>query len=81
MGSNYWSSFFRKRGPKCARKNVAMRQSKSVVCLDTNVIFESVKEAASWAGVKDSTLVGCLKGNRETAGGFHWKYSDSDRKE
>ena len=64
--------------PKCARKRVAQKQSKSVTCVETGEIFLSIKEAASWAGIKDSTLVTCLKGKIKSAGGYHWKYSDDE---
>ena len=82
---NEWATTIDKRThgrgcPACARKKVAIKQQKRVTCIDNNTIFESVKEAAKWAGIKDSTLVGCLKGNRKTAGGFHWNYTDTGEK-
>ena len=62
--------------PKCARKEVAQKNARRVTCIETGKIFDYVKEAANWAGIKSSTLVGCLKGAQKSAGGYHWKYTD-----
>lgn len=40
--------------------------------------FISIKEASSQTGIPGSNIVNMLKGNRETAGGYKWKY---DKKE
>lgn len=62
--------------PKCARKRAAKMQSKRVTCIETGVVFESVKEASGWAGIRDSALVNCLKGKTNMAGRYHWKYTE-----
>ena len=62
--------------PKCVRKEAAKRQHKKVTCIETDTVFNSVTEAASWADIKASTLVTCLKGRQKSAGGYHWKYTD-----
>ena len=49
---------------------------KPVVCVETNVIFESVVDAAKSVNRKPCTLVDVLKGRHETCGGFHWKYKE-----
>lgn len=74
---NEWITTISKRTsgqgcPKCARR----RQEKRVTCIETGKIFESVKEASSWAEISGSTLGGCLKGRADTAGGYHWTYTD-----
>ena len=46
----------------------------SVVCIETNEIYPSVKAAAQKLGLRDTTtLYRCLEGKRKTAGGYHWK--------
>lgn len=36
--------------------------------------FDSIKEAAKAVGVTISTVIGALKGNHQTAGGYRWEY-------
>lgn len=43
-------------------------QSKPVLCITTNIIFNSLKEAAQYYKTSISNLNGCLKGRQKTAG-------------
>ena len=45
-----------------------------VRCVETNEIFESITEAAKWAGVTFSTLSIAVDKNNRTAGGYHWEF-------
>ena len=47
---------------------------KSVICIETGEIFESVKNAADKIGVVQSFLSKVLNGKKKTAGGYHWKF-------
>lgn len=49
---------------------------KQVICVETDVIFDSVVDAAKSINRKPCSLVDALKGRHETCGGFHWKYKD-----
>ena len=47
---------------------------KKVVCVETNIVYNTIKEA-----YKQTNIIGChisqvCKGTRKTAGGFHWEY-------
>lgn len=61
--------------------NYAARPSlkKKVVCLDTQEIFESIKEAAIWAKVSTARISGCCRNipDCKSAGGYHWKYQEN----
>lgn len=48
---------------------------KSVICLETGVIYESVVEAANAIKRSPTSLVATLKGRTKTCGGFTWKYN------
>ncbi len=60
--------------PLCARRNTAAKHCKSIKCIETGQIFNSVKEAAKWANINPSSLVTHLKGKVKTSGGYHWEY-------
>lgn len=62
--------------PICVRKKLAKGQQKKVTNIETGQTFDSVNEAAAWASISPSTLVGHLKGGRGTAAGYHWKYAE-----
>lgn len=49
---------------------------KMVVCIETGVTFESVKQASEWLGVHPSNVTKVLNGGQKTTNGFHFKYSE-----
>lgn len=53
------------------------RQSncRKVKCVETGNIYESIQLATSMAGVHNTNISRVLKGERNTAGGFHWEYA------
>lgn len=61
--------------------------SKKVVNIETNKIFNTIKEASQWAGLNSVSGIGqCCKGKQKTAGKhpdtnepLHWKYIDDER--
>ena len=66
------------------RKNIQKRMreqavdlfAKSVVCLETQEVFESMVEAAAKLGIKPQNISAALHGRQNTAGGYTWKYAD-----
>ena len=46
-------------------------QGVKVVCIETGVIYNSIKEANEWCG---GNVCNVCKGRSKTAGGYHWKY-------
>ena len=66
---------------KCGAKNPA---SRSVICVETGELFETIKFAAEWCGLKSASMIGqvCL-GRRKVAGNhpisgekLHWQYAE-----
>ena len=47
---------------------------RSVICVETGSIFESITEAARYMNVSQSGISNVLSGRSKTAGGYHWKY-------
>lgn len=57
------------------RKNGG-KPKKRILCVETNEIYESISEAIK--DKKASEIWRVLKGERKTAGGYHWKYADDE---
>lgn len=47
---------------------------KPVICIELGMLFDGLLEAEKQTGAKRPNICKCLKGIRETAGGYHWKY-------
>lgn len=53
--------------------------SKRVMCIETGVIYESVRQAERMTKIQNSNISACCLGKyrHKTAGGYHWKYLDN----
>lgn len=49
-------------------------KSVSILCVNSNTIYYSTREAERETGVDHSSIIRCCKGKQKTAGGFIWKY-------
>lgn len=47
---------------------------KPVVCIETGIVYETIKDAAFAAHVDQTTMRRCLRGLSDTAGGYHWQH-------
>lgn len=50
--------------------------ARKVLCIETGEIYSTIKEASNKMCISSSSICSCCRGNRKTAGGFHWKYYD-----
>lgn len=55
------------------KQKLAYNNSKRVLCVETGKMYDSAKDAQLSTGIKTSISAVC-RGERKTAGGFHWKY-------
>lgn len=79
--NNNWEAAVNKRVNgtgclKCSRIKLKETFSKKVVCLEENITFNSLEEAANWANVTKNAISLCARGKTKTSGGYHWKYVD-----
>ena len=51
---------------------INMNALKSVICIETGIIYNSIKEATQLTGI--SHIGDCCRGVREKAGGYRWQY-------
>jgi len=61
----------RQRGKRTGAEN---HNTRKVRCIETRVVYESQRFAASATGAQQSKISECCKGTRKTAGGYHWEY-------
>lgn len=50
------------------------KNGKTILCVETGIIYPSIKYAASKIGVNASGISRALAGINKTSGGFRWKY-------
>ena len=55
----------------CRHKNNGY---KKVCCIETSIIYSSIKEASKQTGVCQSGISQCCNSKQKTAGGFHWEF-------
>ena len=69
---------------RSAETKLKMSESrfKKVLCVETSVVYSSIKEAATAVGLSSGTHI-CLvcQNKRKTAGGYHWKYVEETNDE
>lgn len=58
---------------KFKEKVINKTSSKKVMCLETNIIYNSLKDAEINTGICSVNISQVCNGKRKTAGGFHWK--------
>lgn len=52
------------------------QQSKRTLCVETGIIYSSASEAYRQTHISQGNISAVCRGQRETAGGYHWKYID-----
>ena len=56
------------------QNELVVMKSKKIRCIETDIIFDSVRKAAAFIGQSSTSIVNCLKGKTHTSGGYHWEY-------
>ena len=52
------------------------KPKKAVICVETQVLYKSTRDAERQTKVDHSDIIKVCKGVKATAGGFHWKYKE-----
>ena len=53
--------------------------AKKVICVETGIIYNSIKEAAKAVNVAKSNISGCCRGKQKASAGYHWKYYKEEK--
>jgi len=65
----------RKPKTETHKKRISEARSMPVICVETGEWFPSGKAAADAKGFARGSMSHVLRGNRNTAGGYHWRYA------
>ena len=57
-------------------ERAAASKCKKVRCVETGVVYESVKAAAAFIGSSGTQISKVLKGKAKTHRGYHWEYAE-----
>lgn len=57
------------------RERVEHKWTKPVICVETRILYESIRIASKETGVLASMIGTVCNKKRHTAGGYHWKYA------
>ena len=60
------------------KERAAKSCQKKVICVETGIIYNSIKEAAKAVGAFSSNICNCLAGRYKTSGGYHWAYYEEE---
>ena len=71
--ANKGKKFTEERKERLRKPHYGQARTK-VKCVETNEIFDSLKEAANTHNIKYQSISDVCRGNRPTAGGYHWEY-------
>ena len=64
------------KNPMYGKTGALCPNSKQVLCIELNKIFGSTMEIEKELGINNSSISACCRGERKSAGGYHWKYID-----
>ena len=54
------------------------KDKKAIICIETNIEYESIQECARQLNLYASNICKVLKGKIKTTGGFHFRYKNDD---
>ena len=63
------------------KEKLALKHNIPVICITTNIIYKSAKEAQKITGISRGCICNCCKHKQKTAGGLKWEYyNEKDRR-
>ena len=65
----------KKRDRQAVEKQIETISNK-VICIETSIVYNGAKEAGRLNNIDPSCISKVCRGERKTAGGFHWQYGD-----
>lgn len=70
------SAWFGRHHTEESKKKVSQNNARlhKIICIDTGEIFNSIREAQRKYFLHYSCISNCCRGERNTAGGYHWSY-------
>jgi hypothetical protein len=60
--------------PNCGIRHASEAKYKPVRCIETGVIYNSLKKAEEKTGIHRNSISNCCKGKQKKAGNLHWEF-------
>lgn len=60
------------------QKKIGEKLSKKVECVETNVVYDSVRTASIATGIPHSNIISACQGKYKQTHGYHFKYKEAD---
>lgn len=57
-------------------KRTGEKRAKKILCVELNIIYNSLIEASQKLNIGKTAISNCLKGRSKTSGGYSWRYVD-----
>ena len=64
--------FYGKHHSEELKRQMCELRGKKVICIETGVIYNSIREAVRDTGIRRCCIIAVLHNRQKTAGGFHW---------
>lgn len=59
---------------KTKKKIKDKKLTKPIICIESNIIYQSIMDAERATNIHNGSISACCKGKVKTAGGYQWKY-------
>ena len=63
-------------GKKGTQAGVKNPRARKVLCVETGVVFNTIKDAGEFIGGSPKNIIAVCHGRLHTSGGYHWQYCD-----
>ena len=60
------------------KNKIMLKNGIKIKCVEKNIIYNSMSEAERMTGVPNSNISKVCKGERKTAGGYHWEVVENE---
>ena len=60
------------------KNKLMLKNGIKVKCIEKNIIYNSMHEAERITGIPNSNISKVCKGERKTAGGYHWEVVENE---
>ena len=60
------------------KNKLMLKNGIKIKCVEKNIIYNSMSEAERMTGIPNSNISKVCKGERKTAGGYHWEVVENE---
>jgi hypothetical protein len=64
---------------KQKQREAKLYKLKAVICLETQIVYDSISKAGKTTGIRTGNISSCCNGKRKTAGGCTWKFYNEEK--